>query len=289
MIDPKQAAVCLTRDDGRTFSAVGSADAADWGLSDISGLDAPDFQVSTQDNAVGDGQTVTAKRVSSREISFTASCRNAALGDVMRRAAVSFFSPKHRYKLTVAYRGAQRWIDAELSAFSCPSGNVYRTVELTALLLCPDPYFRSMDEFGRDIASVQGRFGFPYVDHPVKGFVAAAYNFARTVLIDNDGDVDTFATAVFEATGDVANPELIIGGAHVRILDTMAARDVVTIDLARTRVTKNGANILARVDRASSFTGMRFAPGQNTVKYAASVGENVLRVTLYYNKLYLGV
>lgn len=281
----KTVIIKLTRDDGEIFVADGSV----WGITSLSGVDAAAFTVYTQENAVGDGSTVTGARVSARDIEFTLRLKNAALGDVMRRVAISFFSPKHTYRVAITYRGVQRWIDAELSAFSCPSGNVYRTVELTALLLCPDPYFRSMDEFGRDIASVQGRFGFPYIDHPTKGFVVSAYNFVRTVLIDNDGDVDTFATAVFEATGDVTNPKLIIGDAYVRILDTMAARDIITIDLAQTRVAKNGVNILAKVDRTSSFTGMRFAPGQNTVRYAADIGENVLRVTLYYNKLYLGM
>ncbi len=288
-MEAEKAALTLTRDDGRTLTVCGTASDTGWSLSAIAGLDAPSFQLYTQDNAVGDGRTVTAKRVVSREISFTASCRNPALTDVRRREAVSFFSPKHSYKIVATYLNVQRWVPGEIDAFSCPTDNIYAPVEITARFLCPDPYFRSMDEFGRDIASLQPRFGFPYIDHPAKGFVAAAYNFARTVNIDNDGDVDTFATAIFEATGEVENPELIIGDSYVRVLDTMAARDVVTIDLAQARVYKNGANILARVDRTSSFTGMRFAPGVNTVKYAAKVGENVLRVTLYYNKLYLGM
>ena len=50
-----------------------------------------------------------------------------------------------------------------------------------------------------------------------------------------------------------------------------------------------GENILAKVDRASSFSAMKMGPGENRVSFSADVGENGMHVVLYYNKQYLGV
>ena len=55
------------------------------------------------------------------------------------------------------------------------------------------------------------------------------------------------------------------------------------------RITKNGVNILNKVDRTSNFTGLAMQPGANVFRYEAEYGDNNLHVVIRYNKQYLGV
>ena len=57
----------------------------------------------------------------------------------------------------------------------------------------------------------------------------------------------------------------------------------------RIRITKNGQNVLNKVDRASNFTGLQLQPGTKIVSYEAEYGDNNLHVVIRYNKQYLGV
>ena len=49
----------------------------------------------------------------------------------------------------------------------------------------------------------------------------------------------------------------------------------------------NGANIIHKIDRSSTFIGL--SPGDNTLTYTADDGYMNLEVRLYYTPMYLGV
>ena len=64
---------------------------------------------------------------------------------------------------------------------------------------------------------------------------------------------------------------------------------VITTAPQRIRITKNGQNVLNKVDRASNFAGLALQPGTNVYSFAADYGDNSLHVVIRYNKQYLGV
>lgn len=279
----KTVSVRAVRNDGKVFTVDGS----DWGIVEIHGLDEVAYNLYTQPNAVGDGSTVTGRQTESREIYYVARLKNPNLNEAMRRLAGAFFLPKHTYKLTITYQGVTRWITGEYEDFKMPSGNVYEAVTITPYFLCTDPYFKSMDEFGKDIASVEPRFAYPLVDMPDGGgFVWDVFNFANVVELENNGDLDAFFRIYVEATDEVTNPCVMTSGGFVRIIDTMAAGDVYTIDCVDCMIYKNGENAIAKVDRKSDFTAMKLAVGGGRISFSADVGENVLKVRPYYNEEY---
>lgn len=267
-------------------------DETDWGLVDeIKGAAAPTYEIFTEKNATDDGDTVTGKRVAGRDLELYAAVMDTTYNDVLRARANAFFNPKYTYQIYLTYMGTTLWLAAELKAFDAPATQIDQPQTWSAYFLAANPYWQSVDDFGQDIAAITPRWGFPYMDHPQYGVLVDVANFARQVIFDYDGDVPAFPTITITADGAVTNPKIVKDGAFVRLIDTLAASDTVVIatNPRGIRITKNGANVLNKVDRASNFAAMQMAPGVNTVSYEADYGDNNLHVVIRYNKQYLGV
>lgn len=267
------------------------ADGTDWLLTRIDGAAAPTYELFSEDNGEGDGSTVTGKRVKARDLELEATALSVRSNPALRHRALEFFNPKQTYRVYLTYMGRTRWLAAELSAFQAPNDRVNLPQTFSAYFVAPDAYWQSVDDFGQDIAAITPRWGFPYMDHPTLGVLADVANFARQVVFEYDGDVPAYPTITLTADDAVTNPKILNGGAFVRLLDEMAAGDIVVITTAprQIRITKNGVNVLNRVDRASDFSGLALQPGTNVISFAADYGDNNLHVVIRYNKQYLGV
>lgn len=293
----EQVTLRIVRDDGLEFDI----DNRVWmipndGLENWANLP---HSVSVQENASYDGGVVTNRRVGSVDRSVRAELANPADNARMRMEAIRFFNPKHTYEAHLTYQGRTLWCAGEQYAFKCDTGNVYQPVTFDWTILCPMPYLLSEDDFGKDVALINGKFGFPY--HSVvqstpsgvykRGFVMGVYAFDRVVDITNDGDVTTYPRVVISASGTVENPRISIGQKFVRYVGTLQANDQLAIDFEQRppRVTLNGRNAMNKVDRASSFTSLQIDVGDTTFEYDADSGENVMSVSLYYRKRYLGI
>lgn len=293
----KQVTLRIVRDDGAEFDI----DNRVWmipndGLENWANLP---HSVSVQENGSYDGGVVTSRRIGSVDRSVRAELANPDDNARMRMEAIRFFSPKHTYEAHLTYQGRTLWCAGEQYAFKCDTGNVYQPVAFDWTILCPMPYLLSEDDFGKDVALIKGKFGFPY--HSVvqstpggvykRGFVMGAYAFDKVVDITNDGDVTTYPRVVISASGTVENPRISIGQKFVRYVGTLQANDQLVIDFEHRppRVMLNGKNAMNKVDRASSFTSFQIDVGDTTFEYDADSGENVMSVSLYYRKRYLGI
>lgn len=277
--------VRFIRGDGRTFAIDGST----LGLVSAVGLDRANVEVYSQKAAVGDGDLVTGQRVGSRTLEFTAKARQPALNEVLRRAITSFFMATQPYAIHIIRTGARRYADnCRLDSAEIPTENAYKAITVKLSFLMPEGYFLSMDSFGRNIAGIEPRCGYPYAALAGYGRIYGVYSFAQTVYLDNDGDADAYCKAVFTARGAAVNPKLITGRGYVRVLTALAEGDVLVVDGKTKGVTLNGENAAASLDRHSTFDGIVFALGTNTVGFTADVGANVLDVYVYYNKRYMG-
>ena len=277
------------RDDGKEFLI----DNETWKIPS-DGLEGWDYitpAVNTIPNAFSDGSTLSSKRVTEQDRTVTAVLQNKNLNSVMRQVVRSFFGVKRTFKVYLTYQNMTRWCEGEIIAFQMPTENIHKKLQFTFTILSTQPYLLSVEEFGQNIAETTPRFGFPYVSLLNRGFIFSVFNFAKEVELSNDGDVETYARIVMIARGDVTNPEIRNGDYYIKILDTMKNSDVIEIDLVNSppTVTKNGANIIGRTSRDSSFENMKFIVGTNKVSFDADVGSNVLDVYIYYNKRYGGM
>lgn len=164
-------------------------------------------------------------------------------------------------------------------------------MELTLKFYCADPYLKSTDDFGQNIASTTPLLAFPYIEcmDPVIHTVSDYFNFNQQAEVHNDGDVQTYARAVIEFAGNVTNPRVYKNEYYVRVLGTFVEGDRVEIDFEDCTITKNGTNIIQYVDRTSAFTNMDLNIGDSLMGFDADDGDAYMDVYLYYNKRYLGI
>lgn len=266
-------------------------DGTDWKIpsdSGLSGIGMFENDITVVDNATGDGGLITSDRIAQKDRTITAISVNPNLNNVLRREAVSFFNSKFVYKVYVTYMGLTRWFEGKIYKFNLPNGNIYRRMTLSVTFLCPNPFLKSYEDFGKNIASVVPMAGFPYLCRKGIGVTAGRFNFAKMVVLENDGDVETYCKAVFKAKGAVKNPKLSIKSSYVRVIDTMKEGDVIIMDFTKSPPTieKNGFNYIGHCDRASAFDEMILHVGDTEISFDADDGSNQLEVSIYYNKLY---
>jgi hypothetical protein len=275
----------LVRDDNVEFVI----DGGDWKIpSDgLDGFGSLDNDITMNSNAFGDGSASAGERLAHRDRTVKAIVRDSNKNAAMRQQALNFFKFKHNFKLYITYMGVTRWCEGSLHKLQVSEGNIYKAVSLQFTILSESPYYKSVDNFGKDIAEVLPMIGFPYINTS-KGMPTGIYNFEKEVNIYNDGDVDTFCKAVFTANGDVINPKLLVNGKFVRIITNMVKDDVVVMDFTTPRVTitKNGVNIIGATDRTSDLSEMQLNIGDNVIGYSADDGDSSMEVSIYYNKLY---
>lgn len=216
---------------------------------------------------------------------------NRGLNEVMRDVVRSFFGVKRSFKVYLTYGGVTRWCEGRLIAYSLPTANIYDYITLTFTVKCVQPYLLSVDEFGENIAEITPMFAFPYRSVVGKGFIFSKRKFAKEVILENAGDVETYAKIVIEAKGEVENPIIKKDDKFIKILDTLVDGDVVIIDLVNNppTVRKNGTSIIGKTDRKSSFEEMKLNIGNNTISYDADAGSTLMDVTIYYNQRYGGM
>lgn len=309
-METSRANVLIHRSDGQTFAM----DDRPMGLLELEGVDAPAMEVFTEKNAVGDGDTVTGSRVAARDITIRAKSRGGIKNAILRARAVVFFDPQYTYDVDISYDGVTRTArDCRLKAVAIPSGSLYQPLDITATFLCPYGYLDGeggMD--GVDLNSITPRLGWPYVSMMKDGVLGATasgeqaaaapsadatgmlfgvYNYDKTVVIHNRGSAPTWVRGVFTAMGPgtVQNPKLIHGDAFVRVLYTMNPGDVVDIDTEKRIVRINGVNALNKIDKASSFGGMRVDPGYSVIGFDADINPDQLSARVYFQIRYLGV
>lgn len=259
------------------------------------------YNVSSVEIPSYDGAIITSKRVGSIDRSITAVVSDASRNAELRAEVISFFNPKYTFDVHLKYMGRKRWCSGEQIGFKCSEGNIYEPAELSWTILCANPYLLSESNFGKDIAEVVPRLGFPFMSFlPVSqgsaegcnvGFVASRRLFQQFVDIENDGDVPSGMRFKITAKNTVLNPLVRIGDGYVKVLKKMEQGDVVDLDLTGRppKVLFNGENGMHLIDRKSSLLSMYINPGTTIIEYDADDGQQFMSVSVYYNKQYLGI
>ena len=280
--------IVFTRSDGKTFFF----DDAPLGVTELDGVDAPKIELFTVKNAVGDGDVITGKRIAARTITIEAKNRYTGLNEQMRKLASAFFNPMYTYDVEFTYGSFVRTArDCEIKALAIPTANLYARLKINITLLAKSGYLDGGGIYGKDIASVTPRLGWPWVSVAGAGHLYSLHVFSRIIEVNNDGDAPTFIRAVFTAVGndEITNPVLIKDNYYIRVLTTMKHGDHLEIDTENRLVKLNGKNALHLVDRSSNWAGMRMDIGSNVFGFSADDHDNQLAVRIYYTNRFYGL
>ena len=267
----------------------------DWVISKdgLSGFGGFQSDLGFVDSANRDGGDIVSEHIGKKDRTVTFTYRPSNGHDLARRNVLAFFTAKERYKLCVKWGLNDVFSIGKIEKLSCPESHLkHGALKLTITFLFANPYWSSIDDFGKNIAALRGMAGFPYMcsitPNTPRGRAGGIFNFAQLVTLNNSGDVDTYCKISISATDEVINPKILINGEYVRVIDTMQRNDVIEMDFIAQppRITKNGVNYVGHCDRTSNFTNMVLKRGDNTIQYDADNGSSHLNVTVYYNKQY---
>lgn len=209
---------------------------------------------------------------------------------IHRQRLLQIFSPKLRG--TLLYRGRQISCVVEEAGFTVSSRQ--RIPNFFISLLCPSPFFETLDEIREELASWMPLFEFE-LEIPAGGMEFGARQPSQIITVDNIGDVSCGCEIIFHALGTVTNPELlnIDTGEYIRLLTTMSAGDelrIYTHFAGKRVVSVNGStitNAFSLLDTGSVF--FQLAAGINTLRYDALVNMDLLEVSIYFRPQFLGV
>ena len=254
----------------------------------IEGLGTITQEIFTEKRAVGDGDIITGTRVSSRTVTITACNDCAGQFDTSREKINSFFNPKNSFKMYVTYKNNTVWCECIVDARDLPTNNIFAPQMFTLSVFCPSPYFKSYDDFGKDLASISPMMGFPLMISQEKGFVTSTRNFSQHVFVPNNGAVETYCTIVLGFESPVKGLKIYKNEKeYIQFTQQLGGKESIKIDFEKRTIEQWGRKLLNCIDRKSTFFAID--RGGCTVSYSADENESAVHVYLYYNQLYLGV
>ena len=213
--------------------------------------------------------------------------------DTTRMELQKYFIYGQKYKIYVTIGETTRWAEGVLyrMAIPEPTDEDYK-LNVTMSFKFGDPFLKSEDNFGKNIASLTPMFAFPWLSRMDKqnvyGTAVGIYNFEREVHLYNDGSYEAYPTIKITFKGIVTNPEIRINDGFIRVLGTFNSNDEIVIDCSVSPMTvkNNGENILGKCDRESEFNNMNLQIGDNTLSFIAYSGSDDMNVFVYYYKPY---
>lgn len=199
---------------------------------------------------------------------------------------------------TLFYTSADREVKIDCIVESVTTTTVSENYDVTGRvqvsLLCPQPYFQSLDIMSASIASMVKNWSFPWAI-PENGMMLSYPSNSLITTINNPSDVDVGMTIVFYASSNVVNPSIfnVYTGETMKLNYTMQAGDIITVKThigeKTITLTRNGvdSNIFNCRDKNSTF--MMLHQGDNVMRYNADSNLDALEITIYYSELYAGV
>lgn len=244
------------------------------------------------------GDTYVGQRIEARDIDIVGhiNTRNKQQAYELRRQMLKVLNPELGGSLSYEFGGFKRVINCRLHG----EPKIERKSVLqqfTIPLECLNPFWREEDEEKEDIASWVAAWEFPCEiekDNP-KSMI---YGYrAESVIVDcyNEGDVSTGMRVHFMALGTVVNPIILNVDTEefIKLNVTMQTGDTIEVN---TKYGSKGATLIRDGEKINYFryvdvdsTFMQLAIGDNNFRYDAEDGVNLLEVSIFYYKEYLGV
>ena len=278
----------ITRSDGKTFTIDGKK----WKLyNEIDGVASVTTELTTTDLIGSPGSILTSKRITSRDITFSIAGR-ASSKKKLRSELISFFNSYYTFTLHISYLDdVKRKITCELYNVVVPTRSVSNFVVGTITMLALNPYFKSENQYNVYMGLYTPKTGFPYVSKWGKGFNFGVISTVKSIQVINNGDVNAPYKIVTKAKGKVVNPVITQGNNAVKLMTTLNAGDVLTLDFETIppKIDINGVNSIQLVERNSDFNNMYLNCGSTIFSYDADEGVEFMDSNIYYHELYLGV
>lgn len=245
------------------------------------------FKAPEQDGAFYISSTLDMRNIT---LEGTVAARTNDEAYEQRKRFLRVFTPKLQGVLI--YRGQQISCVVEEAGFAA-SGRE-RAPNFFVSLLCPSPFFETLEEVRAELAMWTPLFHFA-LEIPEGGIELGVRQPSQIITVDNIGDVSCGCLIVFKALGTVENPSLmnVDTGEYARVNKTMSSGEELRVytHFAGKRVTsivgQTESNAFSALDTGSTF--LQLAAGRNLLRYDADLNMDLLEVSIYYRPQFLGV
>ncbi len=161
-------------------------------------------------------------------------------------------------------------------------------------LLCPSPFFQTLEDVRVELATWLKKFSF-LLEIPESGMEFGVREPSQIITVDNFGDVSCGCKIVFKALGTVVNPELMnvdtvevvklnkamTAGEEIHVYTHFAGKKVQ--DVKGDTI----SNAFYLLDTDSTF--IQLSAGRNMLRYNAEDNLDLLEVSIFFRPQFLGV
>lgn len=258
----------------------------------ITGLNPPKAQINTAKMATLDGKKFNSSTLNERNIVITVKLN----GDVEKNRIrlYSFFRPKEWCKFYYKNNSRNVFIEAYTENVEC---DLFTNNEIMQIsLLCPEPYFKDVQEIIDDISKILSKFEFPFsIDE--EGIEFSTLDTSKITNVHNSSEMDTGVIIDIDIYSHIE--KLLIKntstGETLTLNYQFQSNDKVTINTNKgnksIKLVRNAEtiNIFSAIEKGSKF--FRLNIGDNFFSYLADEGENdsFVHIVFRRNTLYGGI
>lgn len=255
----------------------------------LTGIEAAEYLVSLDENAIIDGAYVTSKKFAPRNIGISFCVTDRKNSETYRSFLISAMNPQRPGVLTVERNGVSRKINFEVNgAPNFTQDNIMTDrLRVSINLICPDPWFYDSQEHDEDMKMVVPLLTFPFNSLQGIGITSGTVWASDSMEIDNTGDGPIGVVVEITANGPVSNPYIMCNGQYVRAICNMETNDVLEIStVERQKDIQINGESLVNYDRKSVF--FELPEGTSTLQFGAASGANNATSKVKYTLKYLG-
>lgn len=256
----------------------------------VEGLDPPKAQLYTNPVVNMDGEKFKSSKLEMRNLVLTVKIN----GDVeTNRINLYKYFGAGKW-CNVYYKNGTRnvFIEGYVEAIECPLFTINQEMQVS--IICPSPYFKSVEIIYTDISVVVAGFTFPFTIDEA-GIVIAQLIPNRVTSVKNDGEFETGFEIVMRALADgISTPTIYNAdtGEYLSVSVVLNKGDVLRINTNRgsKSITKivNGVSTNVINYLSNGSTWLQLEAGVNKFTYDAGGAER-LEVVFEYHHQYEGV
>ena len=259
----------------------------------IQGLNPPKAQINSSKIAGMDGSKFNSARLDERNIVIYIKLN----GDVEKNRLylISFFNTKELCKFY--YKNGSRDVYTEGYVENVDYDLFTNNEIMQISILCPNPYFKAMNEIVDDISKAIASFEFPFAidtDDPIQ---FSTIDTSKVTNVFNDSDSETGLIVEIDLLGNVNSLEIVSvsTGETFKLNYQFRENDNIIIDTNKGKksivLIRNGikSNIFTSIVKGSTF--FQLAIGDNYFSYLADDGrsDDLIHIVFKHYTLYRGV
>lgn len=262
-------------------------------LINIEGLNPPQAQVNLTDIAGMDGAKFNSSKLATRNLVLTLKINGDA--EMNRLQLYNYFPTKEQ--VTFYYSNSSR--DVQISGYveTCEVNPFSQSEEMQISIICPQPYFRAIEEVVADISNITGQFVFPFSINDGEPIAFSSYVSNQVTNVYNDSDLITGVIIEIDVEADVN--QIVIRntetGDSITLNYEFEADDRITINTnsgeKSLKLLRNGVttNLFPALQRGSTF--LQLMPGDNLLAYSvdSGAGDANVFITFTYFNIFRGV